>query len=100
MLTDTPHVHIHYWTSDEHLSKRGWGRAELVCHECNRARSVIFPDYNDAALPSDGQGIPRLRAERERFVREHSTCAGFYAWGAGRALCPPQYVVVDEVDLR
>lgn len=100
VLTDTPGLHIHYLTSDADLAQRGWGLAHLVCHECQRARAVFYPDFDDADVPDDGLGLPAMRAERERFVAEHASHGGIYAMGGGRMLCPPNYEVVDEVDLR
>jgi len=100
VLTDAPGIHIHYFTTDDDLSRKGWGMVHIVCHDCQQARMVIFPNFDDADIPDDGEGLPTLRAERDRFVAEHRPHGGLYAMGGGRMLCPPHYAVTDTVDLK
>ena len=96
VLTDTASVHIHYFVDDNELARQGWGYVHLVCHGCNAALKVTYPAYNDADLPDDRRGLPKLRAVREAFSAEHAKC-----WALGNEmLCPPQYVVTSEIDLR
>lgn len=99
VFTGTPHIHAHYFTTDEQLAEQGWAFMHLVCHECNRARLVIYPDFDDAEV-DDADGLPLLAAERDRFIGEHREHRGLYSAGGGYSLCPPQYEVVDTVNFR
>lgn len=98
VLSDTPGLHIHYFTDDHDVEAQGWGVAHLVCHDCHRARRVVYPNFDDAEVEGD-LGIPALRKERAAFVAAHQH-GGLYAAGGGRVLCPPSYAVTETVDLR
>jgi hypothetical protein len=96
VLTETPHIHIHYFTSDAQLSKQGWAIVHLVCHGCQRARAIVYPEFDDGDVEGD-EGLPVLRRQRQLFVTEHRACHGLPGT-LGTFLCPPDYVVDDKVD--
>jgi hypothetical protein len=97
VLTNTQSCHLHYWTTDEALEKQGWAKTDLVCHACQEATRVLWPDpgpiEND---PTDGLGIPTLRTVREGFEHDHRNHVAL----GNAVLCPPGYVVTETRDLR
>lgn len=97
-LSATPHIHIHYHTSDAQMAELGWGEAELACHNCATGLTLKYP-ASPPADQIDDEGWSLLRNERELFVKEHGEHRGLYSQ-AGHALCPPARNRTSTRDLR
>lgn len=98
VLTNTRSCHMHYWTDDPTLDKQGWGMADLVCHGCNAALRVLYPE---SQVPKAGAnvpplGIPTFRNIRESFEHDHRNHVAL----GNEFLCPPQYAITETRDLR
>lgn len=65
VMTNLPHIHLHFMTDEEEYTELGYGKIELCCHGCEASTLVYYTDSNK----------PDRRVQlRDEFSQKHSQC--------------------------
>lgn len=107
-MTEAPHIHAHYLSTDEMMDEEGYADLELCCHGCRstviyRYSNRAMREFEQAVLRGEGDpglGHPRIRELRDEFLERHEGCLSPKRSAIFATICPNNGKLMNFVDLR
>jgi len=65
VMTNLPHIHLHFMTDKDEYAELGYGKIEICCHGCGASTLVYYTDSDK----------PDRRVQlRDEFSQKHARC--------------------------
>lgn len=87
VMTNLPHIHLHFMTDEDEYNELGYGKVELCCHGCGASTLVYYTD-------SDKQD--RRVQLRDEFSKKHAKCLN----RGYQSSCPDWRTSFKVIDIR
>jgi len=87
VMTNLPHIHLHFMTDEDEYNELGYGKVELCCHGCGASTLVYYTD-------SDKQD--RRVQLRDEFSKKHGKCQN----RGYQSSCPDWRTSFKVIDIR